>query len=349
MILSEGPIDTRVSNVQHMDERGTWATRGREILFRSTEDTDWRRIARFPRALPQDLAGPSRLVARVLRLERGNVYPTRDGRLFGLRGGSAYRFDGEVPTLLFRIRGDCVMNRAIAETPDGELYFGEYFMNPSRVPVRIFRVSPDLAHFEVAAELPSPRVRHVHAIHVDRFVPGRLWLTSGDLDGESFIGASDDGFRTIEWLGDGTQVWRAVGLIFQQERICWMTDTHLVQNRIVSMDRASGRLSFHGERDASSWYQAEASDGVYLATSCVEPGPGIQTRHCRLMASTNATDWTTLVRYEKDALPFRLFGFGFLSLPSGRFSSRDFWVSGGGLVGLNDASRPCRIERGEPA
>ena len=349
MILEDGPVDPRVSNVHHMDERGVWATRGRDILFRAPEDADWRRIGRFPLALPQDLASPSRHARRVLRLERSNVFPTRGGRVFGLRGGRAYRIEDGRAEPLFTIRGDCVMNRAIAESEDGDLYFGEYFMNPGRVPVRIWRVSADLERFEVAAELDSPRVRHVHAVHVDPFRPGRLWVTNGDFEGECHIAYSDDGFRTIEWLGDGTQTWRTVGLIFQEERICWMTDTHLEQNRVVTMDRESGALAFHGERDASTWYQAETTDGRYLATSCVEPGPGIQTRDCRLMVSENATDWTTVARYPKDALPFRFFGFGFLSLPSGRFSSEDFWLSGGGVVGLDDVARRCRVAAGTGA
>ena len=349
MILTEGPVDARVSNVHHMDERGVWATRGREVLFCPAGEDEWRPVARFPLLVPQDLASPSRHARRALRLERSNVHPTRGGLLFGLRGGRAFRLEAGGAQPLFAIRGDCVMNRAIAETDEGDLYFGEYFMNRQRVPVRVWRISPDLERFEIAAELDDPRVRHVHGIHVDRFRPGRLWITCGDFADECYIGYSDDRFRTIEWLGDGTQAWRTVGLLFQEERVCWMTDTHLEQNRIVSMDRASGRLSFHGERDASSWYHAETREGLYLATSCVEPGPGIHTRDVRLMASENGTDWATVARYAKDSLPFRFFGFGFLSLPSGSFSSEHFWVSGGGVVGLDEASRACRIDAGEPA
>lgn len=342
--LRAGEADRRLSTVHHMDERGAWATHGRRVLFRPAGDDAWKELARFPAALPQDLAGVSRLAGRVLRLGRCNIYPTRSGEVLAIRDSRVFRLDDTDFTPLCEIRGDCVMSRAIAETAEGELYFGEYFMNPSRVPVRIWRVDPGLARAEVACELEAPRVRHVHAVHVDPFQPSRLWVTAGDFEDECYIGYSDDRFRTTEWIGDGTQTWRTVGLLFQQDRICWMTDSHLEQNRIVSMDRSSHEITLHGERDASSWYQAETTDGLYLATSCVEPGPGIQTRHCRLMASENATEWTTLARFEKDWLPFPLFGFGFLSLPSGRFSSRDFWLSGGGVSGLDDASQPCSIE-----
>lgn len=344
MKLCAGAADSRFTTIHHVDERGTWATRGRRISFRASGEDTWQTIAELPRALPHDLAMPSRLAARVLRLERCSVHPTRSGRLLAIRAGTVYRVDDAGVHPLFQIRGDCVMARAIAETPEGELYFGEYFTNPSRLPVRIWRIAPDLASFEVARELESPRVRHVHAVHADPFVASRLWITMGDFGDECFLGYSDDGFRTAHFIGDGSQLWRTVGLLFQPDRLCWMTDTHLVQNHVVSMDRASHETTLHAERDASSWYQAETTDGLYLATSCVERGPAIQTSRSRLMASTNGTDWTTLVSYEKDWLPFPLFGFGWLALPAGRFSSQDFWLTGIGLAGLNDACLPCSVE-----
>lgn len=344
MQLRAGVPDPRIWNVHHMDERGVWATHGRRILFSPTGSKTWAELARFPTALAQGLAGISPLAGRVLRLGRCNVYPTWRGGVLAIRSGQVYHLDAGGLRPLCKLRGGCLMNRAIAETREGELYFGEYFTNPHRLPVRIWRVSPDLTRAEVACELDSPRVRHVHAVHVDPFDDSRLWVTAGDFQDECYIGYSDDGFRTTEWLGDGSQTWRAVGLIFQEKRICWMTDSHLEPNRIVSMNRATHEITLHGERDASTWYQTETTDGLYLATSCVEPGPGIQTRHCNLMASENGTEWTTLERFAKDWLPFPLFGFGFLSLPSGRFSSQDFWLTGGGVSGLNHASQPCAVD-----
>ena len=42
----------------------------------------------------------------------------------------------------------------------------------------------------------------------------------------------------------------------------------------------------------------------------------------------------------------RGFGFGALSLPSGEFSSEDFWLSGEGVTGLDGCSARCAIVSG---
>ena len=335
--------DARRHVIHHMNETGTWATRGRTIEFQARGTSSWTSIARFPVALPTDLAAPSRLARRILRTDRCNVYPTRSGKLLGIRAGVVYRIEPPQLVPLFRIRGDCVMSRAIAETDDGELFFGEYFMNPSRVAVRVWRVGAELDEFGLARELDSPRVRHVHAVHADPHVPGRLWMTSGDFGNECYLSYTDDRFETLHNLGDGTQLWRIVGLAFLEDRLVWMTDSHIAQNHIVTMDRATAEPTAIGDRDASTWYLTRTTDGRFLATSCVEPGASIQTDRVRLMVSEDATRWETVASFQKDGLPFSLFGFGFLSLPSGDFSSEDFWISGGGVRSLDCASQRIGI------
>lgn len=340
---------TRLSLVQHADERGVWATAGRRILFKGHGHGRWQRLATFPRSWPTDLAAPLRPLRRVLRADKCNVYPTRNGRLLGIRGGQVYRIDGEVFTPLFRLQGDCVMSRSIAETAEGELYLGDYFMNPDRRPARIHRVSPGLDRHEVACELTSPRVRHVHAVHVDPCVPGRLWVTTGDFENECYLGVSDDGFRSLRFLGDGSQRWRVVGLLFFEDRLAWGTDTHIAQNHVVTMDRASETITLHGERDASSWYAAQTTDGLCLATTTVEPGPGIHTDRARLLGSEDGIEFEVLAEYPKDRWPLRFFGFGSLALPSGRFSSQSFYLSGEGLAGFEGSTRHCSVLRGGAA
>lgn len=336
--------EPRLHIVHHSDERGSWATAGRRILFQSDAMGEWQELSSFPRRSPLDALGGLRPACRALRLDRCNVFPTRDGALLGIRSGTLYRIQGNSFVPLCRIRGDSVMNRAIAETSDGSLYFGEYFSNADRLPVRIWRLDPALTRAEVAYEFETPRIRHVHAVHCDPFVSGRLWFTSGDRRGECFIGYSDDGFSSVELIGDGDQRFRAVGLIFDEREVHWLTDSHIARNHVVSMDRETRAITLRGEVESSSWYAVRTSDGALLATTTVEPGPAIATRQASLLTSRDARAWSPAASFEKDAWPMRFFKFGSLSLPSGSYSSRAFWLSGEGLEGLDGASLLCSLD-----
>jgi hypothetical protein len=332
-----------LSNVHHEDERGCWATRGRRILRAASPDGPWHEIARFPRRGKRDALGGPRALARALRTEKCTVYPTRRGALLGIRGGEVFRIEASNMVPIFRVSGNCIMNRAIAETPDGEIFFGEYFMNPRGEPIRVWRVDPDLRGGEVAYRFDSPRLRHVHSIHVDPHREGRLWVTTGDFAGQCWVGRTDDRFRSLELLGDGGQSWRAVGLIFHPDRISWLTDTELEPNRVVSLDRTSETISLHGSRPAASWYTVPLSDGGYLGTTVVEPGPSVQTRDCHLLYSSDGIEWSEAGTFRKDWLPMPWFGSGSLSLPSGRYSSAGFWLSGEAVAGLEGVTRRAAL------
>lgn len=291
--------------------------------------------------------GVGRLPRRLLRLDKCNLWPARSGRVLGIRGGQVLRFETDPmrpPVPLFEIKGDCLMNRAFAEDSDGNIYFGEYFMNPGRVPVRLWRIDAELERWSPVYRFEDPRIRHVHAVHADPFAPGRLWVTMGDFAGECFLGYSDDRFETVHFMGDGSQLWRSVGLLFKRDEIGWLTDTHIEQNHVVTLARDSTEPRIHADRDASSWYAAETTDGLFLATTTVEPGPGIQTDKARLLASRDAIEWTAVAEFQKDRFPMRGFGFGSLSLPAGQLSSDGFWLSGEGLIGLDGRSVLCKIE-----
>jgi hypothetical protein len=339
--IEVGRRAARVAIVHHVDARGCWATRGREVLHAKDVEADWCVVARFPGRGPLEWMARARLPSRALRLDRCNVYPTRTGDLLGIRKGVVWRLrDGDADPL-FRIQGDCLMNRALAEDADGAIYFGEYFMNPRREPVRIWRLEPDLSHFEVVHAFDQPRCRHVHGLHADPQRPGRIWITMGDFEGECFLGWTDDGFRTVDLLGDGSQTFRMVGLLCQEDRLCWLTDSHIAPNRVVTLDRSTGRTELHGSVTSSSWYAARTTDGVYLATTTVEPGPEVHTSKCFLLASDDGVTWQEVASFAKDRWPMRFFKFGSLSLPSGAFSSRAFWLSGEGVEGLDGESILC--------
>jgi hypothetical protein len=334
-------LDRSVSLVHHIDERGVWASKGRRVFYAATSGADWQEVAGFPRSNPKDLFGVGRLARRLLRSEKCSLHPTREGKLLGIRRSGVYDLsenagidsDSELVPL-FRIHGGCVMPRAIAEDDRGRIYFGEYFGNGDRVPVRIWRLDPLLETHEIAYEFPAGKIRHVHAVHSDPFVPGRMWVTTGDFTDECHLIYTDDYFETAHYLGAGNQLWRMVGIIFREDRLCWLTDTHFEQNYVVSMDRSRCEAEIVAKRDASSWYAAKTQDGICLATTTVELGDGIQTDQVRLLASEDGLEWEPVAEFRKDPYPMTGFGFGSISLPAGRFDRSAIWLSGEGVHGL---------------
>ena len=105
---------------------------GRRIIFR--KDGDWQKIASFPFSFPRDLFAFSRPTARAMRSDKCNIFVNRTGRILGIRAGWVYAINDKAISPLFSIQGDCVLHGSITEDQEGNIYFGEYFMNPERAP-----------------------------------------------------------------------------------------------------------------------------------------------------------------------------------------------------------------------
>ena len=121
-----------------------WGTRRRAIVS-NLPSGEWKTEAVFPFCSPRDFFGWPRPLARAARADKCNVFMNQAGSVLGIRGGRAFRLEGTSLLPLFEIQGDCVLHRGICEDKEGWACFGEYFMNPQRGPVRIYRLGPTLA------------------------------------------------------------------------------------------------------------------------------------------------------------------------------------------------------------
>ena len=328
--------------IHHVEPDGSlWVTHRRKIIQRS--EHGWNEISRFPFSFPRDLFGFFRPAARVFRSDKCNLYRNSQGMLLGIRAGWVFRIVEESASRLFPINGDCVLHGSLCEDAEGNIYFGEYFMNPERKPVRIWRVNKDLNSWQLAANLEG--IRHVHGVYPDPYVQSTFWVTVGDFAGECFFLRTSDGFKTFERFGDGSQGWRAVRLFFTEQYICWLTDSHIEQNTACRMDRRSGALEIGQKIDASTWYGCRTKEGQYLAFTTIERGPAIQTDTSSVLASQDAFHWKKIHGFKKDFWkPVQLFKYGVVSCPSGEMSKEAIYLSGEGLVGLDGVSIKVRVK-----
>lgn len=164
-------------------------------------------------------------------------------------------------------------------------------------------------------------------------------MSVGDNDGECHLYWTDDEFASLSRIGDGSQLWRAVGLVFTPTKVIWGTDSPHRPNHFVSMDRLTGRLDLGQPVDGTVWYAGTTSDGVFFAGTSVEKGPGVTTNQARVYLSRDGLEWRPCASFTKDALPMPLFKWGTLSFPSGSFPVSRIWISGEALRGLDGVSQ----------
>lgn len=338
----------RISSVailHHRENDGSfWGTRGCWIL-RGDPESGWEKVARFPFAAPRDYFSFTRPTTRAMRADKCNLYRNRAGYLLGIRAGQVYRLNAqEQLEQLFGIQGDSVLHGSISEDQEGWLYFGEYFMNPGRGPVAIWRLTPDLMSWEEAYRFESGTIRHVHGVYRDPYDAEALWVPVGDDDGECFFYLTTDRFRSVERLGAGSQRWRAVRLFFTPEHVCWLTDSQLEQNVACRMDRHTGEVEVGQNLEAPAWYGRRTQEGLYIAFTTVEPGPAVKRDTAAVLVSSDAFHWQEIYSFTKDFWrPMKLFKYGVISCPSGPVEAACLPVSGEGLVGLDGVSALMRL------
>jgi hypothetical protein len=187
----------------------------------------------------------------------------------------------------------------------------------------------------------------VHGIYRDPFDPDALWATTGDFENECYFYRTDNRFKTTQRLGDGSQMWRAVRLFFTPEYICWLTDSNLVQNYACRIRRSDGEIEIGQKIDASAWYGAMTKKGHHIAFTTIEPGPGILTNKSSILVSSDGFNWKPLHQFKKDFWrPMKVFKYGVISCPTGEMSTREFYLSGEGLVGLDGTSMKVELGAG---
>lgn len=154
------------------------------------------------------------------------------------------------------------------------VYFGEYLNGHSRN-IRILRIDPKGLTTTCCWQFTRTEIKHVHAIHYDKY-RNRLWVLTGDSDDESAFFYSDDEFQTIHKFAGGSQQWRAISLLIYPDAIEWGMDAGQDApadciNKIYRYCFATEKLIEQATIGNPVYASAMMSDGAAIMATSFEP------------------------------------------------------------------------------
>jgi hypothetical protein len=203
-------------------------------------------------------------------------------------------------------------------TPDGRLYWGEYFDNPGRDRVQVYGSADHGLTWSIAYTFPENSVRHVHNIVFDEWA-NCLWVLTGDNGPECRIMRASCDFSHVEEVLSGSQQARAVAAVPSNEGLYFSSDTPLESNHVYLLDRA-GKADKVTKLSSSSVYGCRVDNAIFFSTM-IEPSHVNTQDHVRIYGSGNGGQFASLLFWKKDPWPMRFFQYGNAFLPDGQNTS----------------------------
>jgi hypothetical protein len=259
----------------------------------------------------------NRLTARLFRDGFHALAILPSGELIGAVPGAIVTLDPQAT----EFRETHIITRGtrplhLAATPNGTIYWGEYFDNASRDEVHIYASGDHGRTWHVAYTFPKGAIRHVHNIVLDRW-QGCLWILTGDYGDECRILRASFDLSRIDVVLKGDQQARAVAAVPTENGLYFSTDTPLESNFICLLD-GQGALSQIAPISSSSIYGCRVGTGVFFSTM-VEPSEVNRDCNVRVYGSDimKEKSWQSLLSWKKDGWPMGLFQYGNIFLPDG--------------------------------
>ena len=308
-----------------------------------------RRTCLLPQLGWKRICLPFRLARRAFRVDKCNVTPVFDNgvleSLVIIRQGCIYHWEyaTSVLTMVRNLR-HCqnVLHQSICTTPAGNLFFGEYGNNGGRAAVPVYGSYDHGRSWQIVHEFPGNTVKHLHGCYWDPYEE-RIWICSGDFEGENFLIRTDEKFSEIGTFGDGSQSWRTCCPFFLPEHIVWGMDSQLETSYLCVFDRKTHQLCRTQVFPGPVWYGKRLEDGGYLLATANEIGPGVYDDSAHIFFSPDAFQWEEVFRVRHDRWPKRYFKFGVLAFADGPQTRDNFAMFAEALSGMDGRAYQCSL------
>jgi len=273
-------------------------------------------VARFQPPWWRHLTVSSRLGSRLVRdgfhalavLSSGHMVGAVPGAMVTLNPGESH-FRISHPIL----RGTRPLH--VTATPDDQIFWGEYFDNPDRDGVHIYRSRDRGGSWDVAYTFPRKAIRHVHNIVYDRW-ENCLWILTGDNGAECRIHKASCDLRSMDVVVAGNQQARAVALVPTRDGVYFSSDTPFEKNHVYFLNR-SGHVTQVSDLNGSSIYGCSVGDNIFFSTM-VEPSKVNRDCEVNVFGSPDGRAWNRVLGWTKDRWSPRFFQYGNAFLPDGQ-------------------------------
>ena len=285
----------------------------------------------------------SRLLNRLLRIEPSSMLILENGdRVVSAKKGIfvAKKDSKKYLKTFSMLRGNKPLN--ICLHPNGNLYFGEYILNgryadTERSEVHIYKSEDNGQTWSVCYTFPKNTIRHVHGIFYDKYTE-KLWVTTGDRDGECIIANTDDDFKSLNIVKQGVQKYRAVSLLFYKEHIIYGTDTEHEKNYIYSIDRETNKETPLVELQGSV-LMATQNQNTKEATVSTAVEPSVVNHHpyAHIWFSKDGLEWRDIYSAKKDRWSAKYFQYGRITFPQNAIQNGTITFSGHALENIDNS------------
>ena len=290
------------------------------------------------------LFGLFRLSRRLLRLDKCNVFFHRNNLII-IRQGSVYLYKTDENRLIKTLKlRNCrnVLHQSINATPEGYIYFGEYGTNGDRKSVPLY-CSRDGGHtWEEIYTFSAGSIKHIHGCYYDKYTD-KIWVCTGDFEGENWLLVADKGFENIKKIGDGQQKFRACNLIFTEKEVHWLMDSQLEISYHIILNRRTETISIGQKFMGPIWYIKELEDIGYLAATAQEIGDGVLDDKVYLYFSTDLEEWKVIRKFEHDGFSKKYFKSGVIGFADGNQTQDAFYMFFEAIKGFDGKSLKCSL------
>jgi hypothetical protein len=307
--------------VNYRDKKKLIFSRGKTI-YEWKENQSYEKIISLHRNFLDLILCNSQLYQRFSRSHVQHVIPVNGDHLLIFLSGRIYYIDSLNKTIInsCKLRGSQPLQ--IAKF-DNTIYYGEYIRSQEHPPIHLLRANPPYTEWEEVKKFNN--IRHIHGVFRDPY-NDTIWITTGDDDHECWIMNLSKDDYSIKFKIGGSQLFRAVTLLFTDEYIYYGTDSQSEKNYICRFKRGSCKVKKMTRVGGPVFYGTKVSQNLYFSTAS-EPGKYNRNDTSEIWGSTDEDSWNLICELKKDFWHHTLFRFGLVFFPFGQGDDQNLWFS----------------------